>query len=879
MLSNLKDSRYALVTAIILGIAHMCMFVGFDTGSFIVESVLYSVHQRNPQDMNRHAGYYGQAIMYAFNMVGHIVAPAALCFMSAKWTMVLGSLFFTLSFGSYIFENEMIIYVSGALLGLFYAIYNAGYSRYLTQISTVHSIEKINGLEWSIACFGTLVGGLLIVPLIRMNPNSTKPSLYKEYTDTQVQCMFGAFTVIGLLANVIYCMLPTRKVKDCISSIAKDTEEKPKLNEIRDSIVDTAKAFFDPLVLQLSPHFFYVGVQCAVWLTIYPTTLQFTKHLSHSTYVITIYGCMFSIGEFAMGLLTVPLAKRINNFGQTPCLILSMVLQAICFILILISTANRSTSVPNNDPTLLIQPNKIIGLLQSLHDKVDAIPKCECSILRQEINEVKASLANTVQVLPSQPPPESTYAAVKQALTDATTYADKAKRAVWVGLQEGTTTEETTANDQKAIESLCSELNDPIISAALTEGSIKHHRHPEKKDRPVTAEKSRGGGVAILCSPLLHPILIQTYSCDGIESLVIDIHLPSLIPSHSLRSVRICLVYRSPSCSSPSLDSFLSFIQPLINDSPFIICGDLNFPSIDWSTLAFSKYFASVSTLPLHGPLPLPTSSPIIPLFDLPSISPEHVLSAIQSLVPKCNLSPDGLPNIFYYLGVIMQSSLKFTDHISKITCKARAKINLFVSSQQTLPYTVVLLLLLSDHFLSTVQSFGLLIRIGDLSLTFYSSTSPFMGSTVMTTPTFSVLLPLIVTFVEAILCVSHCHSFRLCLTQVFRLGVPMALIIGFLFGVLDSTNNTNRTVMCALAIPSKKAQVFAVARFYQALSAAIPLFLSAYLTTYRLLLIEFIICVVGAGLYLRVVHKIKHHTHEEPNSFEAFTRKESVAQ
>lgn len=390
-----------------------------------------------------------------------------------------------------------------------------------------------------------------------------------------------------------------------------------------------------------------------------------------------------------------------------------------------------------------------------------------------------------------------------------------------------------------------------------------------RKDRPVTAEKSRGGGVAILCSPLLHPILIQTYSCDGIESLVIDIHLPSLIPSHSLRSVRICLVYRSPSCSSPSLDSFLFFIQPLINDSPFIICGDLNFPSIDWSSLtsptqndflsftsdyhltqfvhfktrgenildlvfcnkpiiknvtpcfpfadhvsisfslnllsppsrklapsrqyhladwesinsiisshdwtfalspldansafnyfndfvnsvldtfipkstpspssrypkhlrilygksqrasslapnsvyaftlaqrfertlrahsvrvesrvvdskspklfytlcksrltssnstppgiidldgshllsdsdkalAFSKYFASVSTLPLHGPLPLPTPSPIIPLFDLPSISPEHVLSAIQSLVPKCNLSPDGLPNIFY---------------------------------------------------------------------------------------------------------------------------------------------------------------------------------------------------------------------------------------
>ncbi|KAF8359759.1 hypothetical protein PRIPAC_94754 [Pristionchus pacificus] len=64
--------------------------------------------------------------------------------------------------------------------------------------------------------------------------------------------------------------------------------------------------------------------------------------------------------------------------------------------------------------------------------------------------------------------------------------------------------------------------------------------------------------------------------------------------------------------------------------------------------LAFSKYFAFVSTLPMHAPLRPSVPSPTIPLFDLPSISPAQILAGIASLAPKCNFSPDCLPNIFY---------------------------------------------------------------------------------------------------------------------------------------------------------------------------------------------------------------------------------------
>ncbi|KAF8355536.1 hypothetical protein PRIPAC_97159 [Pristionchus pacificus] len=123
---------------------------------------------------------------------------------------------------------------------------------------------------------------------------------------------------------------------------------------------------------------------------------------------------------------------------------------------------------------------KIIKLLESLHEKLDARPVCECNQLRQEMLEIRKTMGKKPVEQPP-PPPMDTYAAVKLALNDASMYADKAKRAVWVGRPEESTPELTTASDQKAIEQLCAELNDGLLSQALTEGKILHHRHPQVK--------------------------------------------------------------------------------------------------------------------------------------------------------------------------------------------------------------------------------------------------------------------------------------------------------------------------------------------------------------------------------------------------------------
>ncbi|GMS82728.1 hypothetical protein PENTCL1PPCAC_4903 [Pristionchus entomophagus] len=272
-----------------------------------------------------------------------------------------------------------------------------------------------------------------------------------------------------------------------------------------------------------------------------------------------------------------------------------------------------------------------------------------------------------------------------------------------------------------------------------------------RKDRPTNAEKSRGGGVAILCSTLLNPILVSSFTTESIESLIIDIHFSSPNSSLSFQLYHLAdwnsINYHISShdwtlaLSFLDVDSAFSYFTEVANSlldafvpkstpSPFsryprhlkILYGKSKratsiarnsvlaltltkrferalrahlvkiesrivesknpkaffslcntrlkacksappgFIDVDGTQLlpcrdkasAFSKYFASVSTSPLQSPLP--------------SHSP--TLYTINGL--PLSSSP-----FMKDLGIIMNPSLKFIDHISRMVSKARAKINI----------------------------------------------------------------------------------------------------------------------------------------------------------------------------------------------------------
>lgn len=53
---------FELICILELGFGTTFMWTGFDTHSFILESVLHSVHERHPNRIDKYAGYYGSEI-------------------------------------------------------------------------------------------------------------------------------------------------------------------------------------------------------------------------------------------------------------------------------------------------------------------------------------------------------------------------------------------------------------------------------------------------------------------------------------------------------------------------------------------------------------------------------------------------------------------------------------------------------------------------------------------------------------------------------------------------------------------------------------------------------------------------------------------------
>ena len=56
---GLSPRKHELISVLMVGFGFVFMMNGYDTSSFIAESVLHSVHERNPDQIDKYAGYYG----------------------------------------------------------------------------------------------------------------------------------------------------------------------------------------------------------------------------------------------------------------------------------------------------------------------------------------------------------------------------------------------------------------------------------------------------------------------------------------------------------------------------------------------------------------------------------------------------------------------------------------------------------------------------------------------------------------------------------------------------------------------------------------------------------------------------------------------------
>uniref|UniRef100_A0A0N5AMX3 UNC93-like protein MFSD11 n=1 Tax=Syphacia muris TaxID=451379 RepID=A0A0N5AMX3_9BILA len=355
LLKKLKTPEaFELLCILQLGFGTTFMWTGFDTHGFILESVLHSVHERDPDRIDQYGGYLGQAVNYGCFTVANFFTPLLVRYLDPKWSVFIGSISFTLYQIGFMYINSYYFYASAALLGIGFAVFYAGHGCYLTEHSTKKNMPRNSSLAWGIACMSMSVGGFILLVTFLTTKDTEIDGQYRRYSDTEIRAIFGAFAAFSFLSNIVLLLLSKKKPKNSVSTeIGWQADKRTFLY----TLTLTFRSLRYPNVWLLASSWAYIGIFTGFMLGAYPTTLIFTARLSKSNILVPLYALSVGFGEVSTGILVTYLSKKFKDFGKIPSATIGFTVNIIAYVLIFISTPRYSSLRQNDEDPLLIMPN------------------------------------------------------------------------------------------------------------------------------------------------------------------------------------------------------------------------------------------------------------------------------------------------------------------------------------------------------------------------------------------------------------------------------------------------------------------------------------------------------------------------------------------
>ncbi|CAB3398426.1 unnamed protein product [Caenorhabditis bovis] len=298
----MNTAKYQIVCAAILGFGQLCIMAGFDAESFILESVIHSIHERNPSLISQYAGYYGQAICYAGYMITCLFSSSLIIMTNAKTVLFTSAVCFAMFPIGFFFTNQYYFFVSSAITGIGFSLFYQGQGSYMASHSTRNTIEFNDSVSWSIGCFCLIVGSCIIgtittftaaeIPVQDVLMNSTLAKVERRYSDTEITLLFGMFALFSILGSIFFAFLPSEDVDGCIES---GTMHGTPFDEFK----ATCATLIEPQMLKLFPLFALCGANISFFLSILPTAFQFNMNNSGMIYLPAIYSFGVGIGEIS----------------------------------------------------------------------------------------------------------------------------------------------------------------------------------------------------------------------------------------------------------------------------------------------------------------------------------------------------------------------------------------------------------------------------------------------------------------------------------------------------------------------------------------------------------------------------------------------------
>ncbi|GMS89707.1 hypothetical protein PENTCL1PPCAC_11882, partial [Pristionchus entomophagus] len=352
---KMLDSTYQHMCTLIMGLATLFRYAGYDMATFIVESVLHSSHIRDAKSIVNHAGFFGQAVKEISMCISSLMLPIIFNYVKPKWALVLGTFLLCIFTASFLFISNILYFTVNILAGIAFSLLFTGVSTYQMQFSTRETLARNSARASAIAGISLIIGASLYMVISTSDLTSEQhdqASAYRYYSEAETRFMYGALTASLLLSFCIHCFLPDREVKNSVTS--QSPHEKMTIREQANTIKST---IFDVSMIKLIPVFVNHGIFCVFSLNIYPTSLQYSSLLSNEYPQLTAYYAyaMF-FGTTACGLIVEPLSKYFHDFGLRPLYFLTLGIEALVIFLCLLTVPNWATAHPT-DFDSVITPN------------------------------------------------------------------------------------------------------------------------------------------------------------------------------------------------------------------------------------------------------------------------------------------------------------------------------------------------------------------------------------------------------------------------------------------------------------------------------------------------------------------------------------------
>ncbi|GMS94803.1 hypothetical protein PENTCL1PPCAC_16978, partial [Pristionchus entomophagus] len=359
----MRDELYQHVCTIVLGLATLFRYAGYDMATFIVESVLYSAHLRDNSSIVSHAGFYGQAVREISMCATSLMVPIFFHHLGPKKELVLGALLLCCFSISFLYISNVLYFSVNVLTGLARSLTYIGMATYQMQFSTKQTLARNSARTSALAGTSLTIGASLYVFISGAESgvvDGNQSDQYRYYSEEETRFMYGAFSMLLLISVILHCILPNRQIKNSVES------QSPHVHQ---STAKQAKAItstiFDTSMIKLIPVLVNHGIFLVFAMSIYPTSLQFSSVLSKDYPQLTAYYAytMFA-GTIACGIIADPLSKFFHDFGLRPLYFLTLALQLIMMVLCWFTVPNWSTTQPT-DESSLIPPNLPCVLLIS----------------------------------------------------------------------------------------------------------------------------------------------------------------------------------------------------------------------------------------------------------------------------------------------------------------------------------------------------------------------------------------------------------------------------------------------------------------------------------------------------------------------------------